>query len=40
LLLLAGIVLFELMRRRFARLWNRTQEEIEDAIQRREAAAS
>ena len=35
--LLAGIVLFELTRRRFAVLWNRTQEAIEDQIQRREA---
>ena len=40
LLLLAGIVLFEFLRRRFALLWNRTQEEIEDTIRQREAAAS
>jgi branched-chain amino acid transport system permease protein len=40
LLLLVGIVLFEFLRRRFARLWNRTQEEIEDAIRQREAAAA
>ena len=39
LLLLAGIVLFEILRRRFARLWNRIQEEIEDTVRQREAAA-
>jgi branched-chain amino acid transport system permease protein len=40
LLLLVGIVLFEFLRRRFSRLWNRTQEEIEDTIRRREAGAA
>jgi len=34
-----GMVLFELTRRRFARLWSRTQEEIEREIQRREVVA-
>jgi branched-chain amino acid transport system permease protein len=38
-LLLLGIVLFEFTRRRFAGLWNQTQEEIEHEIQRREAVA-
>jgi branched-chain amino acid transport system permease protein len=38
--LLAGLALFEFMRRRFARLWDRTQEAIEDEIRRREAVAS
>jgi branched-chain amino acid transport system permease protein len=38
--LLAGIALFEMTRRRFAVLWNRTQETIEDEIQRREAEAA
>jgi branched-chain amino acid transport system permease protein len=37
--LLAGLALFELTRRRFVRLWDRTQEAIEDEIRRREAAA-
>jgi branched-chain amino acid transport system permease protein len=37
--LLAGVALFELTRRRFARLWNRTQEAIEQEIQHREAAS-
>jgi branched-chain amino acid transport system permease protein len=37
--LLAGIALFEAARRRFARLWGRTQQAIEDEIRRREAAA-
>jgi branched-chain amino acid transport system permease protein len=36
--LVAGLALFEFARRRFARVWNRTQEEIESVIQRREAA--
>jgi len=40
LLLLVGIGLFEFLRRRFARVWNRTQEEIEETIRHREAAAS
>jgi branched-chain amino acid transport system permease protein len=35
-----GVALFELVRRRFAAVWNRTQEEIENEVQRREAAAS
>ena len=39
-MLLAGVVLFEITRRRFAQLWNRTQEEIEHEIRRREAAVS
>jgi branched-chain amino acid transport system permease protein len=38
--LLAGVALFEAARRRFARLWDRTQEAIEDEIRRREAVAS
>jgi branched-chain amino acid transport system permease protein len=38
-LLLVGVVLFEFTRRRFAGLWNQTQEQIEQEIQRREAAA-
>jgi branched-chain amino acid transport system permease protein len=37
-LLLVGILIFEFTRRRFARLWSRTQEEIEHEIRRREAA--
>jgi branched-chain amino acid transport system permease protein len=36
--LAVGMVLFEVTRRRFARLWSRTQEEIEREIQQREAA--
>jgi branched-chain amino acid transport system permease protein len=36
--LLIGIVLFEMARRRFAPLWGRIQEEIEDQIKLREAA--
>jgi branched-chain amino acid transport system permease protein len=36
--LAVGMVLFEITRRRFARLWSRTQEEIEREIQQREAA--
>jgi branched-chain amino acid transport system permease protein len=39
-LLLVGIALFELTRRRFVGLWNRTQEAIEDEIQRRETSVA
>ncbi len=37
--LAAGVLVFEAIRRRFVRLWNRTQEEIERAIEARGAAA-
>jgi branched-chain amino acid transport system permease protein len=36
--LLVGVAMFEFTRRQFVRHWNRTQEEIEDEIKRREAA--
>ena len=38
-LLAVGVLLFELVRRRFVRLWSHTQTEIEHEIQQREAAA-
>ena len=38
--LAAGLAVFEFARRRFARVWNRTQEEIEAAIRRHDEAAS
>ena len=37
--LVVGVLLFELARRRFAPLWGRIQEEIETEIKRREARA-
>jgi branched-chain amino acid transport system permease protein len=37
--LAVGVLLFELVRRRFVRLWSHTQTEIEYEIQQREAAA-
>jgi len=37
--LVLGLALFEVLRRRFVALWNRTQEQIEAEIRRREAAA-
>ena len=39
LVLAVGVLLFELVRRRFARQWGRTQEQIEIEIKRREATA-
>jgi branched-chain amino acid transport system permease protein len=38
LVLVVGLVMFELARRQFVREWGRTQEEIEKEIKRREAA--
>ncbi len=39
IVLLVGLVLFEMARRRFVPLWGRVQEEIEAEIRRREVAA-